>query len=294
MTVRSRILARGMAEEDGVTLIEVMMAAVILVLIVSAATVLFVHGNDNAVASERQSELISVADQQIENIRQLVKTNGFAALAMQTTPSALPTSIPNTSVSSTLKADPNAFAVAKTGCGASNEEYNIESNYDNTADPNSISGQPENPSNTSISDLTSWSGCDVGSEPLEIISSTNPSIAFVQPQQTVTVGTDTAVVDTYVTDTYVGCNTIGSTACPTVNSSGTLQSGTCTFPSVLSPSSTLCSDARRVIVAVVLDDHGTFTAGPSAPVYVSTVFTNPTPTNQPTGSIGITLGVHIG
>jgi hypothetical protein len=29
-------------------------------------------------------------------------------------------------------------------------------------------------------------------------------------------------------------------------------------------------------------------------VYVSTVFTNPTPSNEPTTSIGLTLGLNIG
>jgi prepilin-type N-terminal cleavage/methylation domain-containing protein len=294
MITRPRMPARVLAAEQGFTLIEVMMAAVMLALVVSAAAALFVTGSDNSVAAERQSQLISVADQQIETIRQEVKTKGFAQLAMQTTPSALPSTIPNTSAFATLKADPNAFAVAKSGCGgaSSNEEYNIEANYDNTADANGVSGQPENPSNTSISGVTSWSGCDAGSEPLEIIPST--SLAFVVPQQTVTVGTDTAIVDTYVTDTYVGCSTVGSTACPSVNGSGTLQSNTCTFPTVSTPGSTLCADARRVIVAVVLNDHGRYTLGPSAPVYVSTVFTNPTPANEPTSSIGITLGAQLG
>jgi hypothetical protein len=137
--------------------------------------------------------------------------------------------------------------------------------------------------------VTNWSGCDTGYEPLVIL---NSSLGFVPAQQTVSVGSDTAVVDTYVTDTYIGCNTVGSTACPTV-SSGTVQSG-CTFPTVASPSSTLCSDARRVTVAVVLNDHGRFNIGPSAPVYVSTVFANPTPTNEPSSPIGITLGAQLG
>ena len=290
MSRPARTTSRSAAAEHGFTIIEVLMAALMLALIVGAASTLFVTGNDSSIAAQRESQLISVADQQIETIRQEVKTDGFAELAMQTTPSALPGSIPNTSPFSTVKADPSSFALAKSGCGGSSEEYEIEANYDNTADPNSISGQPENPQSTSSSGVTSWSGCDSGAEPLEIL---NSSLGFVKPQQTVTVGTDTAVVDTYVTDTYVGCNTVGSTACPTV-SNGTLQSSACTFPSTSSPASTLCSDARRVIVAVVLDDHGRLNIGPSAPVYVSSIFTNPTPANEPTSTIGITLGVQLG
>ena len=49
-----------------------------------------------------------------------------------------------------------------------------------------------------------------------------------------------------------------------------------------------------MIVAVVLDDHGRNDIGPSGPVYVSSVFTNPTPSNEPTSSIGFTVGGRIG
>ena len=262
-----------------------------LVLIVSAASVLFVNGSNTSVASQRESQVISVADQQIEMIREEVKTEGFAELAMQGTPAALPSSIPNTSPFATLKADPNSFvATGLSGCGASNEGYDVEANYDNTAE--GISGQPENPGNTSISGVTSWSACGSGIEPLVIL---NSSLGFVAPQQTVSVGTDTAVVDTYVTDTYVGCNTVGTTtSCPTVSTATGVQTGTCTFPTTTTPASTLCSDARRVIVAVVLNDHGRLDTGPSAPVYVSTIFTNPVPANEPSNSIGLTLGAQLG
>jgi prepilin-type N-terminal cleavage/methylation domain-containing protein len=288
MSDRTRGFARAAADEQGFTLIEVLVSALMLALIIGAASSLFVTGNDSSIYAQRESQLISVADQQIEAIRSQVKTLGFAALAMQSAPAALPSWVPNTSVSSTNPADPSSFAAAVTGCGAGNEEFKIEANYNNTAE--GIGGQPPNPASPATSGVTGWSGCDAGAEPLVIL---NSSLGFVPAQQTVTVGTDTAVVDTYVTDTYVGCNTVGSTACPTV-SSGTVQSATCSFPTVVSPSSTVCSDARRVTVAVVLGDHGRATIGPFAPVYVSTVFTNPSPANEPTTSIGLTLGAQLG
>jgi prepilin-type N-terminal cleavage/methylation domain-containing protein len=271
-------------DERGFTLIEVMMAAVMLVAIIGAASALFIHGNDSSIAVQRQSQLISVADQQIEMIRQDVKTEGFNRLAMSGVPVALPSGFPNTSIDSTTKADPSSFALSLTGCGASNEEYLIESNYDNTAE-----NQPKNPQNTTASGVTPFSGCtntttQVG-EPLEILSN-----GFVPPQQaSVTVGSDTAVVDTYVTDSYVGCNSGGFSGCPTVTSDTVSCS---TWPTTTT--STACGDARRVTVAVVLNDHGRFDTGPSAPVYVSSVFTNPTPSNTPTNSIGLTLGVQLG
>ena len=34
--------------------------------------------------------------------------------------------------------------------------------------------------------------------------------------------------------------------------------------------------------------------GPNAPVYVSTVFTNPDPSNSPDNPAGVTLGLNIG
>ena len=122
-------------------------------------------------------------------------------------------------------------------------------------------------------------------EPLEIITT-----GFAQAQQTnVTVGTEKATVDTYVTDTYVGCtSTLGG--CPTVSSN--TVSG-CTFPTTIN-SSTTCADARRVIVAVVPSASARQDAAQNSPVYISTVFTNPTPSNAPTSAIGITLGGDIG
>ena len=60
-----------------------------LVLIVSAASVLFVNGSNTSVASQRESQVISVADQQIEMIREEVKTEGFAELARWLTPYVL-------------------------------------------------------------------------------------------------------------------------------------------------------------------------------------------------------------
>lgn len=299
MNLRGRTWRRLRSSEDGFTLIEVLVSILILVFVISAASALLAEGNQSSVAGERQAELISVADQQIEAIREEVKTKGYAALAMNAAPATgtntyLPYSCTAFSGSTcsgtyTTHADPNDFAVARSGCGGSGEEYYIEANYDNTAE-----GQPEDPANTSVSGVTPWSGCDSGAEPLEIISSA--SLAFVTPQQTgVAVGADTATVDTYVTDTYVPCATGGTATCPTL-SAGTVQSSTCAFPSVSSPSSTVCADARRVIVAVVLNNHGRYDTGPSSPVYVSTVFTNPTPTNDaPTNSsLGLTLGAQLG
>jgi Tfp pilus assembly protein PilW len=236
-------------DERGDTLIEIVVAAMLAALVIAAATALFVSGNDVSLAAQRQAELISVADQQIENIRQQVKTQGFSSLAM----SALPAtgSSATLSYSSKTDVDPNHFAVAASGCGLSNEGYTIETNYDNTSE--------------GTASIPAESGCGTGVEPLLAQSG-----GFVTPQQTnVTVGSGTATVDSYVTDTNVGCNT-------------TLGSGLCT------------NDARRVIVAVTFNNAGRYDIGGTSPVYVSTIFTNPTPTNAPNSSAGLTLGVQLG
>lgn len=273
-------------EERGITMVEVLVAAFIVTMIVIAGTSVFANGEDVSGGTQRESALISVADQQMETIRDEVKTHGFAELAMQSAPVSLPGSIPNRSPFSTLKEDPSAFATAKTGCGGSNEELSIEANYDNTAE--GIAANPQHPTSNGFD---GWSGCDAGTEPLLILGSTT---GFVVAQQQVSVGSDTAVVDTFVTDTYAGCaNNTSTSTCPTVTN-GQVQTSGCSFPTTASPNSTVCSDARRVVVAVVLDDHGRLDLGPYGPVYESAVFSDPSPSNQPSSSIGFTLGVHIG
>ena len=255
-------------------MIEVIVAAFCLALVVGAVATLFVTGNRSSLAGQRQAALIAVADQQIETIRDEVKTKGFDALAMKSAPSAA--SSATLSSDTNVQLDPDYFAPASTGCGLSNQGYAIETNYDNTSE-GAVTGTP------------TWSGCTNASfsviEPLEILSG-----GFVSSSQTnVSVGSETATVDTYVTDTYVGCtSTLGG--CPTV--SGNTVSG-CSFPTTTA-SSTECADARRVIVAVVPTPSAHQDAAQNSPVYISTVFTNPTPSNAPTSAIGINLGASIG
>jgi Tfp pilus assembly protein PilV len=240
-------------QEQGDTLIEVAVAAVIGILIVGALAGLFLTGNDQTLAAQRQSELISVADQQIENVRQAIKVNGFSALAMSAAPAAGAST--TLSFSSHTYTDPNHFVASS--CGT-NGGYTIETNYDNTSEGTAT--------------IASWSGCPTGVEPLVVQSG-----GVVTPQQSsVAVGAGTATVDTYVTDTN-----LGACATPTGN--------TCS-----GSASTFTGDARRVIVAVKFNGQTGFNTGDTAPVYVSTVFTNPIPSNQPNGSVGITLGLSIG
>lgn len=280
-----------LSQDQGFTLIEVIVAAAILILVVAAGTTLFVGGADSSVASQRRSQMISIADGRIETIRQEVKTKGFAALAMSGNPQALSSStIPNTATSGT-EIDPSYFAKnlgGSSGCGATGWEYQISGNYDATN-----GGTPSVPS-TGASGVTSWQDCNVGYEPLEVLTG-----GFVTPQQTSTAssGTDTYVIDTFVTDTYAPCTTVGGGACATVSTATTPPtvqcSGATSFPITIAASS-VCADARRVTVAVILDDHGNYAIGQSTPVYESAIFTNPTPSNQPASTLGLTLGLQLG
>lgn len=231
-------------------MIEVLIAAVMSVTVIAAGAALFTTGSDSSLASQRQGELIAVADQQIETIRQAVKTSGFAALAMKTVPAAATNS--TLSYSSTTHTDPNDFVSNSTGCGTSNAGYLIEANYDSSSEGIAPG-------------VASWTGCATGAEPLVVQSG-----GIVTPKQTVTVGSDTATVYTYVTDTYIGCS------------------------SALGNCSAATGDARRVVVAVLLGNRGRHDIGQSSPVYVSSIFTNPVPTNQVNSSIGLTLGVNLG
>jgi type II secretory pathway pseudopilin PulG len=239
--------------DAGFTIVEVMVAAMIAVIVIGASAMLFSKGSASSVASQRQSELIAVADQQIEQIRQQLKTNpnGFSALAMSTAPAAGTNS--TEAGNSGTHTDPNDFVVSSSGCGSSNAGYLIESNYDNTSEGVDAS-------------VPSWTGCPAGAEPLAVQTG-----GIVTPKQTgVTVGSDTATVYRYVSDTYVGCSS---------------SLGSCT---------SAAGDVRRVTVAVLLDNHGRSDIGPNSPVYLTTMFANPVPTNQVNSSIGLTLGASIG
>jgi prepilin-type N-terminal cleavage/methylation domain-containing protein len=240
----------GLRDEQGFTMIEVLIAAVISVTVIGAGAALFSTGNGSALASQRQGELISVADQQIENIRQAVKVNGFAALTMKTAPASGTNS--SLSYSSATHTDPNDFVSNSTGCGTSNAGYLIEANYDSSTEGLAPG-------------VASWTGCAMGAEPLVVQAG-----GIVTALQTVTVGSDTASVYTYVTDTYIGCSS---------------ALGSCTAAA---------GDARRVVVAVLLNNGGRHNIGQNSPVYVSSIFTNPVPTNQINSSIGLTVGATLG
>ncbi len=85
--------------EAGFTLIEVMIAMFIGLIVLGALTSLFITGSGSSLGAQRQSQLLAVADQQIEKIREQAKTNsgGFAQLAMSAAPAAATSATLNSS-----------------------------------------------------------------------------------------------------------------------------------------------------------------------------------------------------
>lgn len=222
--------------EHGFTMIEVLVAMVLAVVAIGALAELFSTGQTASLATQRQSELVTVAQQQIEQLRESVKVNGFSALAMTAAPTA---SVDLTS--------PDYYVTD------SAKSYFIAANWD--AVNGTAGGAAAN-----ISSYTG--GISSGSEPLCTSSS-----GVVSPTPTtVAEGSNSVQVWTIVTQTNVGSTVTTATPCS--------------------------DDARRVIVAVKYVNSGSRQdQGTNTPLYISTIFTNPVPTSQASGALGLSLGV---
>jgi prepilin-type N-terminal cleavage/methylation domain-containing protein len=246
-------LRRARRDDRGFTIIEVMAAMMVSLIVIGAAATGFVRNNDASLSSQREGQLVSVAQQQIESIRTTVSRYGFSTLALKSKP-AQPTDCSGQCTTATLPTsptDPNDFIL---GWSGSTPSYLIEQNYNSTA----------------TGEVTSVPSTG---EPLEI-DTTNGQV--IQKSTGVAVGSGTATVYRYVTQATVPCN------------SGSVGSGGL---------GVACSadDVRRVIVAVLMDNpNGSKAIGPNAPVYMSTIFSNPIPSNQPNSASGLRLGLNIG
>jgi type II secretory pathway pseudopilin PulG len=261
--------------QDGFTMVELVVAILLITVVIGGLALSFAASNDSALGTQRQAQALAVADQQIEHIRAEVKTYGFAALAMNALPAAaVAGTVPGQANNPT---DPNSYVTTLTaGCGTYTYNWGdtlptkglkIETSYNNS-------------SLGTVSPFTPVTNCGNGVEPFVVLDGTDAArptqpTGFVTPKQTgVTIGTGSGTVYTYVTDTNLGCNTGG----------GCDGSAGASGP-----------DAVRVTVAVKPDTPGSRTdTGGNAPVYVSSVFSNPIPSNQPNKSLGLTLGVNLG
>ena len=313
-----------MRRESGFTLIEVLVAGLVLVIGLIALTTVFVAGQSQASADTQQVQLIGIADQEIEQVRAAVSLNGFSALGMNTTPSQ----ISNRVVRSTFF-DPDTFVVTPVGTAC----YLITTNYDsvNTSAP---TGHPVY-GVTAPAGFTGWSLCDASTsvatdaEPIQVLSGAGPApivtwSATSVPQcangaaagitvpcwvplsagctytasSITTVPSCAATVYAFVTDTYVGCgSTPSAVACPSLSNS-VLQCTAANMPTTTT-ASTPCGDARRLIVAVVPNPPDQTSPGVShqlarvTPVYLSTILTDPTPAGANASSAGLTLNLSV-
>jgi len=234
----------------GFTLIEVMVAMLVMLVVIGAVASGFVRNSDSALAGQRDDQLLALAQQQIEKVRGVVSRYGFAGLAMTSTtatPTDDTTATPTPGVLPANPTDPNDFVKNYSSAAPS---LLIETNYNETTG-GQISTAPAT------------------GEPLEIDAlngKITPKVTGVVAGSSST----TATVYTYVTKASVPCNTTVLGGCA-------------------------ADDVRRVVVAVALDNaSGGKSIGPNAPVYMSTVFSDPIPTNQPSSAAGLRLGLNIG
>jgi type II secretory pathway pseudopilin PulG len=237
---------------DGFMLVEVL-AALFVVLAVLGALVLLLANNDrSSLASQREIGQLSLLQQQIEKVRDVVSADGFSALALNAEPAA-----PSASPLPNNPTDPDDFI---TGYGTSSEAFQVETNYNNTAE-----GVLSDTPSTGEPLLDPNTGVNTGQvSPVQCVDLATGSQATCSSLAS---GSDPyATVYTYITQTNtVGC--AGST-------------GSCD------------GDARRVIVAALIHNPSSPTRrdiGPNTPTYSSTVITNPIASDYPSNASGLRI-----
>jgi prepilin-type N-terminal cleavage/methylation domain-containing protein len=122
---RRRPMRARAQQEPGFTLLEVIVAVLLIALVIGALGSFFVSDNDSALAGQRQVNLLAVAQAQIESIHQTVKQYGFTALWLNADPAT-----PTDSTLPTNPGDPDDFVK---GDGTSSASFLVEQNYNNTA-----------------------------------------------------------------------------------------------------------------------------------------------------------------
>jgi prepilin-type N-terminal cleavage/methylation domain-containing protein len=252
----------GVRDDQGFTMIEVIIAMFIAVIVIGALAVGFVGASDGVTSAQTETQLIAVADQHIEQIRQLVDADGFDALALTSNPAG-----PEPSTLPADPSDPDDYvtgwsstypAATWTPSSATVEGYLIESNFNNSA-------------------LGTIDGGTTFSEPLLVngawnyTSGTTTSEGQVPQTFTVTLPSGEVVTGhVYITATTVPCA-----------ATGTLLGTSCT------------GDARRLIVAVQDQSPAGRTDVPTAPEYTSTIIVRGEPANQQNLSNGLEVGVGV-
>jgi type II secretory pathway pseudopilin PulG len=241
-----------MRASEGFTMIEVLAALFVVLAVIGSLALVLASNDSSSLASQLQVSRLSVLQQQMEKVRNVVSQYGFSALALNANPSA-----PTDPLLPSDPTDPNDFI---TGHGTSSEAFRVESNYNNTSE----GVLPDTPSTGEplLDPNTGSSGGQVSPvQCVDLASPTSPASCSALAS-----GTDPyATVYTYITQTStVGCKT----------SSG------CT------------GDARRVVVAVLLHHPGAPNSrniGPNTPTYSTVVITNPLASDYPSSASGLRI-----
>lgn len=233
-------------------MIEVLAALFVVLVVIGSLALVLATNDSSSLASQLQVSRLSVLQQQIEKVRNVVSQYGFGALALNANPSG-----PTDSTLPGNPTDPNDFI---TGHGTSGEAFRVENNYNNTSQ-GVLSDTPSN-GEPLLDPNTGSSGGQVSPvQCIDLASPTSPASCSALAG-----GTDAyATVYTYVTQTTtVGCK----------------ASGGCT------------GDARRVVVAVLLHHPkapSSRNLGPNTPTYSTAVITNPLASNYPTSASGLRI-----
>jgi type II secretory pathway pseudopilin PulG len=268
--VRGRLLHR-LSPQEGMTLVEVLIGAVLAALVVSAIAMGMASNSDSALATQRQAQLIAVLQNRMENIRQLFTENyaasGFSSLALSENPKkGEDASLPKS------PADPNDFITPyvsgyNTATSGTTEGFLIEKNYNATSEGTIDGGSTL----TETLQVDTTNGRIAPVTYVDLSTGTSYSSAASVPS-----GHTYAIVNTYITLSKVMTST-SSTSCSTTAGTGSNA-----------------SDARRVTIAARLSSATAHTnLGSRTPQYASTLLTNPIPANQCQAAAGPRIGREI-
>jgi type II secretory pathway pseudopilin PulG len=241
-------------------MIELVVAMLIAAIVVGALTELFVNNHNSSFTNQRELSGVAVLQQQVEQIHQTVAQYGFTALALTSTPAG-----PTDSPLPLDPTDPDDF-VGGSGCSGT---FTVQSNYNLTTEaypgPKVNGGNPESllVNGCTVSGNSISGGQLAPVQYKDLLSGTMYSTASSIPKDSANFVDPYATIYTFVTQTTaVGCNAgLGS-----------------------------CSgDARRVIVAVLFSHRANDIFTTNYPTYATTVFANPTASNQPTQASGLRI-----
>jgi competence protein ComGC len=116
---------RHLRAEDGFTLVEVVIAAAIGIVIVLAIANTLDKSILNSLGHQRQAATVTIAQREVEKVRQIVKQYGFDSLAMSGA-----TGAPTAGALAASPTDPDDFV---TGYGGASPAFKIMEDYHNTA-----------------------------------------------------------------------------------------------------------------------------------------------------------------